>query len=121
MYLSLVVYYLPEFIFIDDIVRDVLDSDVNVFWSFEGGNEVKIRDVHGHELGVSCGDYTIEKDFFYQHICRGRCYLTGIVDLVSSNDETGSVLLSFFIAYIVDKGNISDILSPGAWYVLPSD
>ena len=37
---------------------------MNVFWSFEGGHEVKNRDVHGHEIGVSFGDYTIEKDFF---------------------------------------------------------
>ena len=45
------------------VIREVLDSDANVFRSFEGGHEVKIRDVYGNELGVSCGDYTIEKDF----------------------------------------------------------
>ena len=55
MYWSLVVYYFPDFIFVDDIIGDALDADVNVFRSFEGVHEVKIRDVLGHKLGVSCG------------------------------------------------------------------
>ena len=40
MNLSFVVYYVPEFIFIDDFLGDVPDADVNVFWLFEGGHEV---------------------------------------------------------------------------------
>ena len=44
-----------------------------------------------------------------------------IVDLVSTNDEAGSILLIFFIAYILDKGTISDILSSGSRDVLLSD
>ena len=78
--------YVPEFILVDYLIGDVLDADANVFRSFEGGHEVKILYVHGHELGVSCGDYTFEKERCYQHICCGRCYFTGIVDSISSNN-----------------------------------
>ena len=63
----------PEIIFVDDLVGDVLDADANVFRSFEWGHEVKVRDVHGHELCISCGDYTIEKKIRYQHFCCRRC------------------------------------------------
>ena len=91
----------------------MIDADANVLWSFEWGHEVKVGDVHCHELGVSCGDYTIEEVFCYQHICRGSCYLIGIASLISTNDKTGSVIFRFFIAYIANKGNIGDILPSG--------
>ena len=85
------------------------------------GHEVKIWYVNGHEFGVSCGDYTVEKELCYQHIYRGHCYLTGIVDSISSDEKTGSVIFNFFISYTEKKGTIGDIRPSGARYVLLFD
>ena len=44
-----------------------------------------------------------------------------IVDSISSNDETSSVIFRFFVAYTANKGTICDILPSGARYVLLFD
>ena len=77
--------------------------------------------VHSHEFCVSCGRYTIEQDFCYQHICCGCCYLTGIIYPVPSDNETYPVFIGFFIVDIADKRTISNILSSRSWDVVSTD
>ena len=54
LYSFVVIYYVPDILFVDYLIGDVPDADANVFRSCEGGHEVKIQYVHGHDRGVSC-------------------------------------------------------------------
>ena len=61
------------------------------------------------------------KELRYQHVCYERCCLAGIVDSVATNDETGSVLFRFLIAYIAKKRAIGEIIPSWDRGVLLSD
>jgi hypothetical protein len=45
---------------LDYLLRDVADAHEDEFWAFERSVEVKIGDVHCHEMRVCGGDDTVE-------------------------------------------------------------
>ena len=55
--------YVTEFVEFDDVVRYFRQCQSHKFRAFHWSVEIKIFYVNGHELGVFCGDDTVEEDF----------------------------------------------------------
>ena len=52
-----------EVVFVDDFGRDDIDMEAHVLVVLQGGIQVHVADVEGHEARTGCRDDTVEEEF----------------------------------------------------------
>ena len=95
--------------------------DAYLFRSLEWGHEVEFLYFYRHDYGAFCGYEAVEEDIGNQHICRGRGYLTWVVDSVSADCESCPVLFFYIWPHTADEFPVCHVFIAIVWNVLPSD
>ena len=93
-----------------DIGRDVVDPDAHVFILFHWCVQVEILYVGCTELGVWCGEDTVEEAFYCGEVRGFGCYWTIVLDPVSAYCQTNSFLDLFVWAILRDDACICGCL-----------
>jgi hypothetical protein len=89
--------FLSELVFINDLIGDVTQLDLNEFSMMQKCHEVEVGDVYCHESHtLLCGDDTVEKHFGHQHFCGQGGYFAGVVDSVTPYHESHLVGFCLF-------------------------
>ena len=91
-----------EFIFDYDFVRDVTQFHPNEFRLVQRCHEVKVGDVHCHEVCAFCGDDAVEEHLGlgHKHFHGGGGDFAQIIDSISSNSESCSIRFTLFWSYV---------------------
>jgi len=102
-----------EFVFSDDLVRDVRNFHSDELRVLERGVEVKIGNVHCHELCTCSRNNTVEQNFGGKHVGSWCGTFTWVIDAVPTHYKVraiGSLLLGLDGAHELAIGDILEVI-----------
>jgi len=102
--------YIVEFVFSDDLISDVSNFHSDELRVFERGVEVKVGDVHCHELCICCRNNTVEQNFGGKHVGSWCGNITGVIDVVPAHYKAGVIGFLLFGLYCAHELAICDVL-----------
>jgi hypothetical protein len=62
---------------------------------FHGGVEIEVGNVHCHELGVGCGDHTVEEALGGDNVSSGSADFARVVNAVAADGEADAAIFLF--------------------------
>ena len=78
--IAICVHFVTESVFFDDVRWEQLQFHSEVYKLVNQCHQIEILDVDRHELGVGCGDYTVEHEFDSEEIGGGCAAVIQVVD-----------------------------------------
>jgi len=103
----------PEVVEVHDLVRDLVDMDADVFRAVHGSHQVEIFDVHAHEFGTGCREYTIDEQL---HVFDGGGFganVTRVVNAVPSDNMADTAWLFLLGPIGADDSDIGGLAVAG--------
>lgn len=99
----------------EDGLGDQGDWDHHVFVAVHVIVEVEVFEIHGHELGLGCGDDAVEQKFSSGKACGFGADVARVVNEVASDGPADSAWLCFFRAV---GDNVAEIGGAAAFWDL---
>ncbi len=113
--------FLSELVFVNNLIRDVTQFDLNEFSTMQRCHEVEVGDVCCHESRNLCGDDTIEKHFGHHHFCGQGGYFAWVVDSVTPYYESHSVGFYLFWSDCAYELPVCDVFYAACQYLMLED
>ena len=88
-------HLLAQMILNNNLLRDIVDFNADIFISYHGSVQVEIFNVQCHVPGILSGDYAVDVHFYQSQIGSGMANISGLVDFVATNCETSAMYFRF--------------------------
>ncbi len=110
-----------ELVFVDELVGDVQDFDVDVFRLVHGSVKVEVLKVNGAKACIFLREYTVEEELEKFQGCCGSTHIIRVANVVATNGDPCAVRVLLVWTDFTYNHGMAYFLSLVRWNVMVID